>query len=148
MPSIPLHIATPPVNAPENPLPSLLQTPSGFAIVELQGTINFPTPEPNPSSSVEVGKVVFPLYNPQLNEPGDTKWMKRVYFYVGQNQRMTGEVKKLAKPFAVIKKREGGYVDMGGMQKGEGTTEELEIVDVVRYKIMFSTRPEPVGGEV
>jgi chromosome transmission fidelity protein 8 len=153
MPQIPLHIARAPAAPLENPLPRLLHTPSGLAILELQGTIHFPPPSLTSSdlpTSTSVGKLVFPLYNSELSEPGDTKWMKRVYFYVGSNQRMTGEVKKLGKPFAVIKKKEGGDSDamMGEVYGDENRGgEELEIVDVVRYKIVFSTRPEPVGGE-
>lgn len=76
---------------------------------------------------------------------------------------MSGEVKKLVKPFAIIRKvdksgREGGGgdVEMGGVDQeggdvgrvGEEDVEELEIVEVVRYKIVFSTRPEPVSDEV
>ncbi|KAF2190822.1 hypothetical protein K469DRAFT_624228 [Zopfia rhizophila CBS 207.26] len=164
MPTIPLHISKTLHSTTENPLPPLLLTPSGLAILELQGTIHFPTPSSatttspssdftSNSSSTQVGKLVFPLYNPKLSDPADTKWMKRVYFYVGKHQRLNGEVKKLGKPFAIIRKRERREdVEMGGMEavEGEGgleVQEELEIVEVVRYKIVFSTRPEPVGGE-
>lgn len=47
---------------------------------------------------------------------------------------MTGEVKKLPKPMGIMRKKPG-------LECGQ---EELEIVDVVRHKIVFSTRPEPV----
>ena len=88
----------------------------------------------------------------------DTQWMKRVYLYVGKHQRLTGEVKKLAKPLGVLgrRMREEGE-NMEGVE-GPGDTEngskesrdgdELEILEVVKYKIVFSTRPEPVGGEI
>ncbi|KAF1916965.1 Ctf8-domain-containing protein [Ampelomyces quisqualis] len=144
MPSIPLHPRplsfTPPT---ENPLPHLLHTPSGLAILELQGTFHFPAPT-DPLGSTQLGKLVFPLYNPALNDPADTKWMKRVYLYVGKGQRMTGECRKLAKPLGVVRmvKRDGqGDVSMEGRQG-----EEMEIVEVVKWKIVFSSRPEPVGG--
>lgn len=77
---------------------------------------------------------------------------------------MTGECKKLGKPVGVIRKREkrGGEagmngkvvrgdedVEMGGVD-GEDerrvVEEELEIVEVVRYRIVFSARPEPISG--
>ncbi|KAF2689216.1 hypothetical protein K458DRAFT_125328 [Lentithecium fluviatile CBS 122367] len=152
MPSISLHprpLQPPPT--PASPLPHLLHTPSGLALLELQGDIRFP---PTPASpTTHVGKLIFPLYNPVLNGEDDTKWMKRVWFYVGGNQRLAGEVKKLGKPFAVVRRRvvgqdkgrEGDTV-MGGAD--EAGKEELEIVEVVRYKIVFSNRPEPVGGTV
>ena len=128
---------------PNNPLPTLLQTPSGLALLELQGTINIPsgneeddidysTSTENPASTFEtpIGKLMFPDYS--VHNPDDTKWMKRAYMYVGRYQRMTGEVKKLPRPIAVLQKR----------QESEG--EELEVVDIVRYKIFFKSRPEPV----
>ncbi|KAJ5102597.1 hypothetical protein N7532_003126 [Penicillium argentinense] len=156
MPSINLHptssdatrttSSTVPVAA-SNPLPQLLQTPSGLAIVELQGTINLPSIEAeeeyyekygSPSSKhgasfeTPVGKLMFPDYSP-LN-PDDTKWMKRAYLYVGRYQRMTGEVKKLPRPIAVLQKRASA-----------AHSEELEVVEIVRYKVFFKNRPEPVN---
>lgn len=65
-----------------------------------------------------------------------------MHLYVGRHQRLTGEVKKLAKPLAVIRRR-----DMAGASTGTEASEELEIVDVVYYKILFSSRPEPVGDQ-
>ena len=74
--------------------------------------------------------------------------MKKVYFYVGKHQRLTGEVKKLANPLAVIGKREkaseADRMDLDGQDQGE-MEEELEILEIVRYKILCSGRPEPVG---
>ena len=61
--------------------------------------------------------------------------MKRVHLYVGQHQRLTGEVKKLPNPVAVIRKREDPRTD----------SEELEIMEIVYWKVVFSSRPEPVG---
>ncbi|KAJ4356110.1 uncharacterized protein N0V89_004138 [Didymosphaeria variabile] len=151
MPIIPLHprsLAPASAASDSNPLPPLLRTPSGLALLELQGDIRFPPAAAQ--SSTQVGKLVFPLYNPDLNAEDDTKWMKRVYFYVGKNQRMAGEVKRLGKPFAVIRKRETPNVEDVVMGDGEAVNagEELEIVEIVKYKILFAMRPEPVGGGV
>lgn len=71
-----------------------------------------------------------------MHNPDDTKWMKRVYLYVGRYQRMTGEVKKLPRPIAVLQKYQGNE---------DGDAEELEVVEIVRYKIFFKSRPEPVN---
>lgn len=165
MPSIPLHPrATTSSSKPlDNPLPQLLQTPSGLAILEIQGTINLPSssstdeqdePAPTPTNDdpatpttttfeTPLGKLMFPDYSPQTTTDDDTSWMKRVYLYVGKYQRMTGEVKKLGQPVAVVQRRQdlpenGG--DVGGCE-----TEELEILDVVKYKMIFKNRPEPVN---
>lgn len=157
MPSIKLHTrpsepaatatATAPSHPVHNPLPQLLQTPSGLALLELQGTINVPSSEnaddADPENSTDlkanavsyetpIGKLMFPDYSPQ--DPDDTKWMKRAYLYVGRYQRMTGEVKKLPRPIAVLQKR-----------AGTSEEEELEIVEIVRYKVFFKNRPEPVN---
>ncbi|KAJ5988037.1 hypothetical protein N7481_003247 [Penicillium waksmanii] len=158
MPSIQLHptsrkpaetTTSNPSSLPaSNPLPQLLQTPSGLAILELQATINLPTFESDddqyasPGSPLNsdgatfetpVGKLMFPDYS--LLNPDDTKWMKRVYLYIGRYQRMTGEVKKLPKPLAVLRKRSSSE-----------NTEELEVVEIVRYKVFFKNRPEPVNN--
>ena len=124
----------------ENPLPQLLQTPSGLAILEVQGSIH--TPEATNESitsklSTPVGRLVFPDYD--KNEGSESKsWMKRVHLYVGRHQRLTGEVKKLANPMAVMRRRIATQT--------EDSKEELEIADIVYYKIIFSSRPEPVSG--
>lgn len=134
--------------ASQNPLPQLLQTPSGLAIAEVQGTFNLPqqqltedeTSESVSTNDTTIGQLVFPAYN--SNDAQDTAWMKQVYLYVGKHQRMTGEVKKLAKPLAVLRKRRGadGENDAG--------TGDLEVAEIVRYKIIFANRPEPVSVEV
>ncbi len=69
--------------------------------------------------------------------------------YMGKHQRLTGEVKKLPKAIAIIRKRKNESadkmdVDMDGEEEEEHA-HELEVVEIVKYKILFSTRPEPVG---
>ncbi|KAL3464104.1 Ctf8-domain-containing protein [Aspergillus heterothallicus] len=154
MPSIPIYTqSSAPRDETHNPLPDLLHTPSGLALLELQGTINLPAPdasqpEDDPSDSfasdtssatyeTPIGKLMFPDYSARA-APDDTHWMKRAYLYVGRYQRMTGEVKKLPKPLAIIQRR----------QKEPGsndTNDELEIVEIVKYKLIFKNRPEPVN---
>ena len=90
---------------------------------------------------------------------------------------MTGEVRKLVKPLAIVRKRSGG--DCGSSsatitasthaattatsttsttsttttastsvgQVGSAEGEDLEVVELVNYKLVFSHRPEPVGVE-
>jgi chromosome transmission fidelity protein 8 len=139
MPSTAVHPPSGTIMNPSasNPLPTLLQTPSGLALLELQGTIHIPPLTPDGmdidgkphSIDTSIGKLVFPYYS--ASKPGeDTAWMKRVHLYIGKHQRMTGEVKKLPKAMGIMRKREGG--------------EDLEIVEIVKHKIVFSNRPEPV----
>ncbi|PGG98629.1 chromosome transmission fidelity protein 8 [Blastomyces parvus] len=168
-----------------NPLPQVLQTPSGLAILELQGTINLPdSSAANDSDSLDmdlessgfahspkqystpIGRLIFPDYNEAANnDPNDNSWMKRVYLYVGRHQRLTGEVKKLPRPLAAIQRvEESGHKSTAGEMKAklqaEGvldagcsddeecdSCDELEIVDVIKHKIIFSSRPEPVSSD-
>lgn len=139
-----------------NPLPQLLHTPTGLALLELQGTINLPPPPSddddnnnntdgdNPAVPINIGRVDFPDYRPDsiTFDASSTAWMRRAYLYVGPHQRLTGEVKKLPRAIAVVRRRGGGAE---GEEAGVG--EDLEVVEIVRYKIVFSSRPEPVGTD-
>ncbi|KAF4123637.1 chromosome transmission fidelity protein 8 [Geosmithia morbida] len=121
-----------------NPLPQLLQTPSGLAILELQGTINLPRNadgEALEDDDFSFGRLDFPLYDPDAVE--GSAWMKRVYMYVGQHQRLAGEVKKLPRALAVVRRRQA---------RGD-REQDLEVVEIVKYKLLFAGRPEPVGTE-
>ena len=70
--------------------------------------------------------------------------MKKVYLYVGRHQRLVGEVRNLGKAMAVVRKREGAGKG-GGTESAE--REELEIAEVVRWKVVFGGRPEPVSED-
>jgi len=78
--------------------------------------------------------------------PDDTKWMKKVQLFIGKNQKLTGEVRKLAKPLGVVRRRErpedDGENDVNGVNGGQSQGDELEIMDLVKYKLYFSSRPE------
>ncbi|KAL9013188.1 MAG: hypothetical protein Q9173_002098 [Seirophora scorigena] len=149
MPSIPLKLPSPvwgsDVHPGQNPLPDLLQTPSGLAILEIQGTINTPVPDnavtghagDSSSPSTLVGRIVFPDFRPH-DPTGSTAWMKRVHLYVGSHQRLTGGVTKLSSPLAVIRRKPESDASVAG-------TEELEIAEIIYYKVLFSSRPEPVS---
>lgn len=116
----------------ENPLPQLLHTPSGLALIELQGSVLSDTSQHSISEAINLGRLVFP----PSEVSSSTEWDgKRVFLYVGKHQRMAGEVKKLGKAIAVVRRREGGE---------EG---EVEVEDIVRFKMVFASRPEPMGAE-
>ncbi|CRK47401.1 hypothetical protein BN1723_016745, partial [Verticillium longisporum] len=50
--------------------------------------------------------------------------MKRVYLYVGPHQRLTGEVKKLPKAIAIVRKKDGA-------SNGPDGEEQLEVAEIV-----------------
>ncbi|CAK7565670.1 MAG: hypothetical protein SEPTF4163_003593 [Sporothrix epigloea] len=126
-----------------NPLPTLLHTPAGLALLELQGTINLPdlpldddddgndvTSGTKTAVTIPIGRLDFPNYDPDSGTES-TAWMRRVHLYVGQHQRLTGEVKKLPRPLAVVRRKDTKETD-------------LEVVELIHYKLLFSQRPEPV----
>src|SRR5947207_13792131 len=101
MPSIPLY---PPrrgndhgsgFTSPVQPLPHLLQTPSGLALLEIQGTLHTSSPSidveggDHARTETPIGRLDFPLYDPSSPDPEYQSWMKRVYLYVGKHQRLT-----------------------------------------------------------
>ncbi|KAK7752386.1 hypothetical protein SLS62_005724 [Diatrype stigma] len=136
--------------ATDNPLPQLVHTPTGLAVLELQGTINLPQTDPEEQGSspeISIGRISFPNYQPETQDPSSTSWMKRVHLYVGQHQRLTGEVKKLPKALAIVRKRaqDGEDTSMAD-ESAESTKDDLEVVEIVKYKLVFSNRPEPVGS--
>ena len=141
MPQIPLFLpSSERISQSPSPLPQLLQTPSGLAILELQGTINMPpSPATLPSDSTVVGRLIFPDYN-SSSAAENKSWHKKVYLYVGKHQRLTGEVKKLPKPLAVVRRRTTEQEHQRTEQD-----DELEVVEIVSWKVVFSSRPEPVG---
>lgn len=128
--------------AASSPLPQLLQTPSGLALLELQGTFNLPSdPDGAPLPDVEMGKLEFPDY---VAGAEGSAWTKRVHLYIGQHQRLTGEVKKLPKALAVVRRRENQWRETSdGPVQEQG--DHLDVVEIIKYKLVFSNRPEPVG---
>ncbi|KAK6360144.1 hypothetical protein TWF730_006297 [Orbilia blumenaviensis] len=147
MPSTAVHLPDPQsATSNTNPLPQILRLPTGLAILELQGDINFPNPEDSTSNInfTTVGNLIFP---DATSDSTDLKDVKRVWLYVGKHQRLTGEVKALPKPLGVLRKRKPEDHDRDGRAAGnDAVEEELEIVDVIKHKIIFSKRPEPVGA--
>lgn len=138
MPSVPIHPPSHPreTGVADSTLPQVLRTPSGLAIVEVQGTMrsNLSPSLRDTAEAPPIGQLVFPYYD-ETKGPEDTSWHKRVHMYVGKHQRLTGEVKKLANPIAVLRRRTSA-----------DDRDELEIAEIVYYKLLFAHRPEPVGG--
>lgn len=69
--------------------------------------------------------------------------------FIGQHQRLAGEVKKLPKPLGVVRRRRRKLADgeqQEEVEEGRGAdeVEDLEVLEVVKYKLVFSSRPEPV----
>ena len=154
MPSIPLH--PPPNPYPSttttntttttlNPLPPLLHTPQGLALLEIQGSLNLP-PDPR---GLQIGRLEFPLLSrsaPDLDEPEGKRmadpppWTTKVHLYIGTTQRLVGSVRALERPLAVVvrrKKKKAG-ASHGEVKEDEEESEALEVRDIVRWKLYVS----------
>ncbi|KAF2173048.1 hypothetical protein M409DRAFT_16998 [Zasmidium cellare ATCC 36951] len=131
-------------NTASNALPPLLQTPSGLAILELQGSVLAEHGDVEGSTAVlPLGKLVFPSADGQDGGDWDGK---RVFLFVGKHQRMTGEVKKLAKPLAIVRRRRPD-VSADDDDAPPAAGDEVEIAEIAHFKILFTHRPEPMGGD-
>ena len=159
MPTIPLYPPTPSATQPriQSPLPQLLRTPHlGLTLLEVQGSLNIPLSKSSSHKDhvdlLEIGRLEFPLLGSKILADVakvETEWMNKVYLYVGKSQRLAGEVKKLQKPLAIVGRRRGkasskssDVIEVDTDEFGEAHEEELEVMDVVRWKIFFGGRPE------
>lgn len=106
--------------------PSTLVTPYGRAVVEIQGVLNLPTQPPpaahesaanfikvDDSTAVKFGRVEFDG--------------RKVTMFIGQLQRLIGEIVELKTPLGLLKVLSG-----------------IEMVDVIKQKVIFKDRPHPI----
>ena len=131
----------------QNPLPGLLHTPAGLAMIEIQGSVHTPAMSSDTSHSVEVGRLEFPLLDASKTSTEEGSWMKKAHLYIGKHQVLNGEVKKLAKPLAVIVKATEAVSEstQADTSSHNSQSDKLDIIAVIKYKIIFSSRPEPVS---
>jgi chromosome transmission fidelity protein 8 len=109
------------------------------------------------SSALSVGEFVFPPPDDVTDSDSLDDWDgRRVFLFVGKHQRLTGEVKKLNKPLAVIRRR--GDTEASPLvafddkeessRVAPSSSQDLEIVEIITQKIMFAHRPEPIGVDL
>lgn len=96
-------------------VPELIRTPSGMAIVEIQGEVVSHTLK---EGTRRVGTIEF---------SGNTAVM-----VIDGKQRMRGSIKKLDKPLGMLK--------MDPLNR-----DQVDLVEIVTHKVSFTDIPEPVG---
>ncbi|KAK9385026.1 Ctf8-domain-containing protein [Lipomyces mesembrius] len=106
--------------------PQVLRTPTGLALIEIQGTLH--TGQPSSDTS-ELGKLTF---------DGKTAWL-----WIGDHQRMEGSIVDLNPPFGVLRRVTRKQSEMEE-ENGSPDGTAVEIVEVIRKKILFTSRPEPI----
>ncbi|EME87801.1 uncharacterized protein MYCFIDRAFT_102265, partial [Pseudocercospora fijiensis CIRAD86] len=125
-------------NGVESALPPTLRTPAGLALVELQGSILSESAQAEFGRALQLGRLVFPAADDSVDGRGDWDGT-RVLLYIGTHQRMAGEVKKLSKPVAVIRRR-----PISPHASHPAAEDEVEIAEIMHLKMLFAHRPEPM----
>lgn len=124
---------------------TIMATPFGFTLIEIQGELNMPKIKPellNEEESKLFGKTKYPqLLTSKEESPlvdivkfGSLEIeedMKRATLFIGNSQRLIGNIVKLDKPLGVLK-------------LVENEEENCEIVDIIEMKIIFKQRPLPI----
>jgi chromosome transmission fidelity protein 8 len=103
-------------------------------MVEIQGSVLSEEGRFDAATALNLGRLVFPAAENSESSEWDGK---RVFLFIGKHQRMAGEVKKLSKPVAVIRRP----IDPTAPQ------DVVEVAEIVYYKMLFQHRPEPMGAE-
>ncbi|KAK9450436.1 putative sister chromatid cohesion protein ctf8 protein [Limtongia smithiae] len=117
--------STPSVTSPI--LPQIFETPQGFALLEIQGTLHYPDSSDAPQ--LEIGK---------LTVDGTRAWI-----WIGEHQRMEGRVVDLQPPLGIL--RRASLTDSDApSENGSPDGVAVEIVDIIKKKLVFTTRPEPM----
>ncbi|KAK9358115.1 putative sister chromatid cohesion protein Ctf8 [Lipomyces starkeyi] len=118
----------PATNESSSYFPQVLRTPTGLALIEIQGTLHTTQPSSDSTPS-ELGKLTF---------DGKTTWL-----WIGDHQRMEGSIVDLNPPFGVLRRVTRKQSEMEE-ENGSPDGTAVEIVEVIRKKILFTSRPEPI----
>lgn len=153
-------------------LPKVLQTPSGLALLDLQGIINIGKHKLTSSGGFELESAE-EIENQEddareslaMSHVGDFDFSdvenggSEVVLKIGKFQRLRGKITKLKMPLAVLrmdppKDAAAPGEEVPGSQRTDDLRHEIAndrnagvevpIVDIIYHKIVFSTRPEPI----
>lgn len=131
----------------------------GLVLIEIQGTINKPTELPGNFAphdfveisggkyAVKIGKLKLEIFsldgeNATKHQKHDTK---KIELLIGKNQKLVGEIRKLEKPLGVMKFPAADVSGVGNQQFFDENS--IQLVDIVRYKLLFKNRPVPLMEE-
>ncbi|KAL3229157.1 Chromosome transmission fidelity protein 8 [Nakaseomyces bracarensis] len=103
-----------------------IETPLGRMIVEIQGSLELPS---DIDSSSELYKSVDGHDTVQFGNLTLEDNNKAILF-VGKKQRLLGKVVKLNPPVGLLKFNDNG--------------QNVELLDIIEYKVLFSDRPLPI----
>lgn len=105
---------------------STIETPLGKMIVEIQGTLELPS---EISKDNELYRSIDGYDTVHFGNLSIESKEKAILF-VGKKQRLLGKVVKLNPPLGLLKFNDNGS--------------NVELLDVIEYKVIFSDRPLPI----
>lgn len=124
-------------------VPSILKTPTGLLLIEVQGTLHIGQKALVSSGSLgldaneTVSKASHDLIGvfdfSELEKGG-----KEIVLNVDQHQRLRGKIVKLKDPIAILR------TDAISDSTNPDEPPEIPIVDIVEFKAVFSNMPEPI----
>lgn len=127
-------------------LPQTIQTPSGLALLDIQGTIRI-------GNKALTGKGGLGLDSQSGNSEDDNGALEHVGEFdfsgvlaggsevlmrVGKSQLMRGKLEKLKKPVAILR------IESDDQITTEDEVKQIDVVEIVYYKLAFATMPEHV----
>jgi chromosome transmission fidelity protein 8 len=130
----------------ESILPLTIQTPSGLALLDIQGTIRI-------GNKALTGKGGLGLESQSGDQEDDTGALEHVGEFdfsgvmaggsevllrVGKSQLMRGKLEKLKKPVAVLR------IESDEQITTEDEVKQIDVIEIVYYKLAFATMPEHV----
>lgn len=111
-------------------------TPSGLCLLEIQGELDYPDHAPaqvTDDSFITVDEIHDAVKVGRLEY--DDKDPSKVVLFVGKSQRLVGSIVDLDVPLGVLR------VPLDGQ---EGAAEPIQMVDIIKKKLIFSERPLPI----
>lgn len=136
-------------------LSSLITTPYGLALLEIQGELNLPHTKPDipldellpqdqekMKNFVKVDDIYDAVKFGHLQF--DDKDQLKVTLFIGKSQRLIGNVVKLDVPLGVLKVplKQKSVEDSDNVDMDQD--HEIQMIDIVRAKMIFKQRPLPI----
>ncbi|ODV95680.1 hypothetical protein PACTADRAFT_50368 [Pachysolen tannophilus NRRL Y-2460] len=119
---------------------SLIDTPGGLAILEIQGVLNLPTKLNSTHQLLDDTAIDSDLVR-QAIKFGDLQLEdnNKATLYIGKSQRLVGTVESIDPPLGVLK-----FSNHVENDENKNSSSKIEMIEIVDKKIVFRTRPLPI----
>lgn len=132
-------------------LPPLLKTPSGLALIELQGRINVGSNSLIASAldlerdTEDVSSI--PEFDSTVKRHlGEVEFVdnNEVLLNIGNRQLLRGKIVELKPPVAVLDMQPASMTRTQMSQAKVVEKLDIPVLEIIRHQILFNNRPEPV----